>query len=230
VRFPRLCGPIGRDTFIPPQGDCRESGHKAIKKALGAIAKSAPKDLFYGLVARLAGILPTKPPHQDDSREFGFKAVEKALGANAKSGRMGLSKPLRPDWPRYFPPSLPPRGFKRIWPKGRRKGPSGQCEKWPQGPFLRPCGPIGWDTSHQASPPRGFWIIGPQDRGKGPWSQIYVLVARLAGIPPPQEDSRESGQKAIKRLLGPLPKVAGRAFSMYRLDPCCGHLIRNHTF
>ena len=49
-----------------PQEDSRESGHKAIKKALGANAKSAPKGLFYGLAARLAGTLPTKPPHQED--------------------------------------------------------------------------------------------------------------------------------------------------------------------
>jgi hypothetical protein len=31
----------------------RESGHNAIEKALGANAKSGPKGLFYGLVARL---------------------------------------------------------------------------------------------------------------------------------------------------------------------------------
>jgi hypothetical protein len=67
------------------QGDYRESGHKAIKKALEANGKSSPKGRFYGLVARLAEILATKPPHQEDSREVGHKAVEKALRANAKS-------------------------------------------------------------------------------------------------------------------------------------------------
>jgi hypothetical protein len=39
--------------------DSRETSHKAIKKALGANAKSGLKGLFYGLLARLAGILPT---------------------------------------------------------------------------------------------------------------------------------------------------------------------------
>jgi hypothetical protein len=72
--------------FPSPEGDSRESGQKAIKKALGANAKSAPKGLFYGLVAGLAGILPTKPPLQEDSREFGHKAVEKAFESNAKCG------------------------------------------------------------------------------------------------------------------------------------------------
>jgi hypothetical protein len=49
--FLRPCGPIGWDTSR--QEGSRESGPKAIKKALVANPKSGPKGLFYGLVARL---------------------------------------------------------------------------------------------------------------------------------------------------------------------------------
>jgi hypothetical protein len=40
-------------TKPPHQEDSRESGHKAIEKALGGSAKSDPKGLFYDLVSRL---------------------------------------------------------------------------------------------------------------------------------------------------------------------------------
>jgi hypothetical protein len=43
------------------QEDSREFGDKALEKALWDNAKSGPNRLFYGLVARLAGIL-TIPP------------------------------------------------------------------------------------------------------------------------------------------------------------------------
>jgi hypothetical protein len=52
------CGLIGWDTSH--QEGSRESGQKAIEKALGASAESGPKGLFHGFVTRLAGILPTK--------------------------------------------------------------------------------------------------------------------------------------------------------------------------
>jgi hypothetical protein len=44
-------------TKPPHQEDSRESGHMAIKKALGANAKSGPTGLFYGLVARFSRAL-----------------------------------------------------------------------------------------------------------------------------------------------------------------------------
>ena len=48
-----------------------------------------------------------------------------------------------------FPMTKREKSWERGWPQGHKKGPRGQCEKWPQGPFLRPCGPIGCDASHQ---------------------------------------------------------------------------------
>jgi hypothetical protein len=53
--FLRPCGPIGWDASH--QEGSRESGHKAIKNAIGAISKNFPKGLFYGLVARFSRIL-----------------------------------------------------------------------------------------------------------------------------------------------------------------------------
>ena len=62
---------------------------------------------------------------------------------------------VKDTWGHFWPDSLESYWWdasQPIGPQGHKKSPRGQCEKWPQGPFLRPCGPIGWD----ASQPIGF--------------------------------------------------------------------------
>ena len=197
--FLRPCGTIGRDTYHSPKRilDNRATTSK-LKKAIGANAKSGPNGFFNGLLARfagirplpqghkkgpwgsmrrvpsraftgrLAGILPAKPPHQEDSREFGHNAVEKSLAANAKSGPKGLFYGLVARLAGILPDQEDSREFGQ---KAVEKGFGGQCEKGPQALFLRSCGPIGWDTSHQAFPPRVLKRIWPQGRREGPWGQ-----------------------------------------------------------
>ena len=178
-------------------------------------------------MARLAGILPTKPPHQEDSREFGHTAVEKALGVNTKSGPKGLFYALVARLAGILP-TKSARQEDSIWRIRRQdsgKGPWGQCEKCPQGPFLRPYGPIGWDIP---PPQREFYRIRPQGHKKalganaknGPNVLFYGFVVRLAGILPAKMVLKNRATRPSKRPLGPLRKVGARAFSMYRFDPC----------
>jgi hypothetical protein len=82
--------------------------------------KSGPKVLFYGLVARLM------------------------IGWDGQFFEMA---------PRAFFIALWPDSLESSWweasqplgPQGRRKGRWDHFSKWPQGPFLRPCGPILWN-------------------------------------------------------------------------------------
>ena len=108
------CGLIGWDTSH--QEGSKESGQKAIEKALGASAESGPKDLFHGFVPRLAGILPTKRVQENRATR-----PKRPLGPMRKVAHPNQSS---------------------IGPQGHRKGRWGHISHCPQGPFLWPCGSI----------------------------------------------------------------------------------------
>ena len=61
-----------------------------------------------------------------------------------------------------------------------------QCEKWPQGPFLRPCCPIGRDTPHQEDSRESGHKTAEKALGAtfciGPKGLFYGLVARFSRI------------------------------------------------
>ena len=113
---------------------------------------------------------------------------------------------------------LPTKRALENGPQSHKKGPRGQCEKWAQGPFLRPCGPIGWKASHQEGSRESGHKAIKKALGAtffiGPKGLFCGLVARFSGTLLMGSLPTNRATRPQKRPLRPLFALAPRAFFM----------------